>query len=90
MDSSRVTKLLFLSLSLLPSLVLVVLCRAPVPSVGNQTGRIKVVFTPTICKMTCMGGRCQNNCEKGNTTTIISENGYATDTLTAPNFRVGE
>ncbi|XP_062375263.1 latent-transforming growth factor beta-binding protein 1 isoform X2 [Sardina pilchardus] len=59
-----------------------------VPSAGNQTGRIKVVFTPTICKVTCMGGRCQNSCEKGNTTTIISENGYATDTLTVSNFRV--
>ncbi|XP_039639452.1 latent-transforming growth factor beta-binding protein 1 [Perca fluviatilis] len=56
--------------------------------VGNHTGRIKVVFTPTICKVTCMGGRCHNNCELGNTTTIISENGRATDTLTAPNFRV--
>nr|XP_055027745.1 latent-transforming growth factor beta-binding protein 1 isoform X1 [Misgurnus anguillicaudatus] len=56
--------------------------------VGNQTGRIKVVFTPTICKMTCINGRCQNSCEPGNTTTIISENGHATDTLTAPNFRV--
>uniref|UniRef100_A0AAR2KZH8 Latent-transforming growth factor beta-binding protein 1 n=1 Tax=Pygocentrus nattereri TaxID=42514 RepID=A0AAR2KZH8_PYGNA len=55
---------------------------------GNHTGRIKVVFTPTICKVTCTGGRCQNTCEKGNTTTIISENGRATDTLTAPNFRV--
>uniref|UniRef100_A0A3P8WHA4 Latent transforming growth factor beta binding protein 1 n=1 Tax=Cynoglossus semilaevis TaxID=244447 RepID=A0A3P8WHA4_CYNSE len=57
-------------------------------AVGNHTGRIKVVFTPTICKLTCVGGRCHNNCERGNTTTIISENGHATDTLTAPNFRV--
>uniref|UniRef100_A0A8D3B4I7 Latent-transforming growth factor beta-binding protein 1 n=1 Tax=Scophthalmus maximus TaxID=52904 RepID=A0A8D3B4I7_SCOMX len=57
-------------------------------AVGNHTGRIKVVFTPTICKLTCIGGRCHNNCELGNTTTIISENGRATDTLTAPNFRV--
>uniref|UniRef100_A0A8C7I575 Latent-transforming growth factor beta-binding protein 1 n=1 Tax=Oncorhynchus kisutch TaxID=8019 RepID=A0A8C7I575_ONCKI len=56
--------------------------------VGNHTGRIKVVFTPTICKVTCTGGRCQNNCELGNTTTIVSENGHAADTLTAPNFRV--
>uniref|UniRef100_A0A3P9HE69 Latent-transforming growth factor beta-binding protein 1 n=1 Tax=Oryzias latipes TaxID=8090 RepID=A0A3P9HE69_ORYLA len=55
---------------------------------GNHTGRIKVVFTPTICKVTCIGSRCHNNCEKGNTTTIISENGHTTDTLTAPNFRV--
>ncbi|XP_019737683.1 latent-transforming growth factor beta-binding protein 1 isoform X1 [Hippocampus comes] len=56
--------------------------------VGNHTGRIKVVFTPTICKFTCVGGRCHNNCQQGNTTTIISENGRATDTLTSPNFRI--
>uniref|UniRef100_A0A8C5EPM3 Latent transforming growth factor beta binding protein 1 n=1 Tax=Gouania willdenowi TaxID=441366 RepID=A0A8C5EPM3_GOUWI len=55
---------------------------------GNHTGRIKVVFTPTICKLACTGSRCHNNCELGNTTTIISENGHTTDTLTAPNFRV--
>ncbi|MFT7805920.1 latent-transforming growth factor beta-binding protein 1 isoform X4 [Arapaima gigas] len=55
---------------------------------GNHTGRIRVVFTPSICKMTCSGGKCQNSCEMGNTTTIISENGHATDTLTASNFRV--
>ncbi|XP_041105908.1 latent-transforming growth factor beta-binding protein 1 isoform X6 [Polyodon spathula] len=60
---------------------------API-QVGNNTGRIKVVFTPTICKVTCIQGKCQNSCEKGNTTTIISENGHSTDTLTAPNFRV--
>ncbi|XP_014915831.1 latent-transforming growth factor beta-binding protein 1 isoform X2 [Poecilia latipinna] len=57
-------------------------------ALGNQTGRIKVVFTPTICKVTCVGSRCHNSCERGNTTTIISENGHTTDTLTAPNFRV--
>uniref|UniRef100_A0A8C1WLR9 Latent-transforming growth factor beta-binding protein 1 n=1 Tax=Cyprinus carpio TaxID=7962 RepID=A0A8C1WLR9_CYPCA len=67
------------------SLLMSVLCWA---AVGNHTGRIKVVFTPTICKMTCINGRCQNSCQQGNTTTIISENGQATDTLTAPNFRV--
>ncbi|MGH0178286.1 UNVERIFIED_CONTAM: hypothetical protein FKN15_077350 [Acipenser sinensis] len=61
---------------------------APGLTVGNNTGRIKVVFTPTICKVTCVQGKCQNSCEKGNTTTIISENGHSTDTLTAPNFRV--
>ncbi|XP_029030799.1 latent-transforming growth factor beta-binding protein 1 isoform X2 [Betta splendens] len=61
---------------------------SPVHAVGNHTGRIKVIFTPTICKFTCIGSRCHNNCELGNTTTIISENGHATDTLTAPNFRV--
>ncbi|XP_069090798.1 latent-transforming growth factor beta-binding protein 1 isoform X2 [Pleurodeles waltl] len=54
----------------------------------NHTGRIKVVFTPSICKVTCTKGTCQNSCEKGNTTTLISENGHAADTLTSTNFRV--
>ena len=58
--------------------------------VSNHTGRIMVVFTPSICKVTCTKGSCQNSCEKGNTTTLISENGHAADTLTATNFRVGE
>ncbi|KAG7513005.1 latent-transforming growth factor beta-binding protein 1 isoform X1 [Solea senegalensis] len=83
----RITRfhLLFLPLLLL---LLVTVCTIFTAAVGNHTGRIKVVFTPTICKLTCIGGRCHNNCELGNTTTIISENGHATDTLTAPNFRV--
>uniref|UniRef100_A0A8C7KJ75 Latent-transforming growth factor beta-binding protein 1 n=1 Tax=Oncorhynchus kisutch TaxID=8019 RepID=A0A8C7KJ75_ONCKI len=72
----------------LPSLFFLMVCCASRLAVGNHTGRIKVVFTPTICKVTCTGGRCQNNCELGNTTTIVSENGHAADTLTAPNFRV--
>ncbi|EGW02701.1 Latent-transforming growth factor beta-binding protein 1 [Cricetulus griseus] len=55
---------------------------------SNHTGRIKVVFTPSICKVTCTKGNCQNSCQKGNTTTLISENGHAADTLTATNFRV--
>ncbi|XP_050923026.1 latent-transforming growth factor beta-binding protein 1-like [Lates calcarifer] len=78
----RITKF---HLLLLPLLMVCTICSV---AVGNHTGRIKVVFTPTICKLTCIGGRCHNNCELGNTTTIISENGHATDTLTAPNFRV--
>uniref|UniRef100_A0A3Q3GRS5 Latent-transforming growth factor beta-binding protein 4 n=1 Tax=Labrus bergylta TaxID=56723 RepID=A0A3Q3GRS5_9LABR len=77
----RITRIHLLSLPLL-------VCAMFSAAVGNHTGRIKVVFTPTICKLTCIGGRCHNNCEQGNTTTIISENGHATDTLTAPNFRV--
>uniref|UniRef100_A0A673KU64 Latent-transforming growth factor beta-binding protein 2 n=1 Tax=Sinocyclocheilus rhinocerous TaxID=307959 RepID=A0A673KU64_9TELE len=75
---------LLVSLAFFFSLALLLLFFSP----RNHTGRIKVVFTPTICKMTCTNGRCQNSCQQGNTTTIISENGHATDTLTAPNFRV--
>ncbi|XP_075392128.1 latent-transforming growth factor beta-binding protein 1 isoform X6 [Tenrec ecaudatus] len=63
--------------------------RVAVPfQVSNHSGRIKVVFTPSICKVTCVKGSCRNSCEKGNTTTLISENGHAADTLTATNFRV--
>ncbi|XP_072101823.1 latent-transforming growth factor beta-binding protein 3-like isoform X1 [Mobula birostris] len=51
-------------------------------------GRFKVVFTPTICKRTCMKGHCQDSCKRGNTTTLISENGQAADTLTGSGFRV--
>lgn len=80
----RITEVRLLSLPLL------LVCTTFSAALGNHTGRIKVVFTPTICKLTCIGGRCHNNCELGNTTTIISENGHATDTLTAPNFRVGK
>lgn len=76
MATKLICLLFFFSLPLLP--------------VGNHTGRIKVVFTPSICKRTCKKGTCQNSCERGNTTTLISENGHASDILTATNFRVGE
>uniref|UniRef100_UPI00398E8EEA latent-transforming growth factor beta-binding protein 3 isoform X2 n=1 Tax=Pristiophorus japonicus TaxID=55135 RepID=UPI00398E8EEA len=57
---------------------------------GNEPsqGRFKVVFTPTICKRTCVKGHCQDSCQRGNTTTLISENGHAADTLTGSGFRV--
>ncbi|XP_067831583.1 latent-transforming growth factor beta-binding protein 3-like [Heptranchias perlo] len=56
---------------------------------GNEAqGRFKVVFTPTICKRTCVKGHCQDSCQRGNTTTLISENGHAADTLTGSGFRV--
>ncbi|KAG9336485.1 hypothetical protein JZ751_002832 [Albula glossodonta] len=40
----------------------------------SNLDRIKIVFTPMVCKRTCSGGRCFNSCEKGDTTTIYSEN----------------
>ncbi|XP_041121166.1 latent-transforming growth factor beta-binding protein 2-like isoform X1 [Polyodon spathula] len=36
--------------------------------------RIKIVFTPMICKRSCNNGQCYNSCEKGDTTTVYSEN----------------
>nr|BAC35229.1 unnamed protein product [Mus musculus] len=41
--------------------------------------KIKVVFTPTICKQTCARGRCANSCEKGDTTTLYSQGGHGHD-----------
>ncbi|XP_066550639.1 latent-transforming growth factor beta-binding protein 2 isoform X2 [Amia ocellicauda] len=50
---------------------------AVAPKGANLTAnldRIKIVFTPMICKRTCSNGRCFNNCAKGDTTTVYSEN----------------
>ncbi|NWU93237.1 LTBP2 protein, partial [Upupa epops] len=41
--------------------------------------KIKIVFTPTICKQTCRSGRCYNSCEKGDTTTLYSQGGHNHD-----------
>uniref|UniRef100_A0A8C0VBN8 Latent-transforming growth factor beta-binding protein 1 n=1 Tax=Cyanistes caeruleus TaxID=156563 RepID=A0A8C0VBN8_CYACU len=41
--------------------------------------KIKIVFTPTICKQTCQSGRCYNSCEKGDTTTLYSQGGHDHD-----------
>jgi len=41
--------------------------------------RIKVLFTPTVCRLRCAQGRCTNYCERGNITTIYnSEQGGQT------------
>ncbi|KAM3871347.1 latent-transforming growth factor beta-binding protein 2-like [Diretmus argenteus] len=47
------------------------------PAGANLTSsldRIKIVFTPMLCRRVCNGGRCHNICEKGDTTTVYSEN----------------
>ncbi|KAM6202656.1 latent-transforming growth factor beta-binding protein 2 [Rhynchocyon petersi] len=41
--------------------------------------KIKIVFTPTICKQTCARGHCANSCERGNTTTLYSQGGQEHD-----------
>nr|XP_034964450.1 latent-transforming growth factor beta-binding protein 2 [Zootoca vivipara] len=41
--------------------------------------KIKIIFTPTICKQTCRHGRCYNSCEKGDTTTLYSQAGHGHD-----------
>lgn len=59
-------------------LLLLLLIRACVcPPGANLTSnldRIKIVFTPMLCRRVCSGGRCHNSCEKGDMTTVYSEN----------------
>nr|XP_019941030.1 PREDICTED: latent-transforming growth factor beta-binding protein 3 [Paralichthys olivaceus] len=50
--------------------------------------RFKVVIAPLICKRICLKGQCQDTCEQGNNTTLIAENGQASDTLIGQGFRV--
>ncbi|XP_060790649.1 latent-transforming growth factor beta-binding protein 2-like isoform X2 [Neoarius graeffei] len=50
---------------------------AVTPKGANLTAnvdRIKIVFTPMVCRRICHGGQCYNNCERGDKTTVYSEN----------------
>ncbi|XP_020363277.2 latent-transforming growth factor beta-binding protein 4 isoform X1 [Oncorhynchus kisutch] len=49
--------------------------------------RIKVLFTPTICKVRCTQGRCTNFCEQGNVTTLYNSEQGGRAAL-GPGFRV--
>lgn len=50
----------------------------PLPFLGanltSNVDRIKIVFTPMVCRRICHGGQCYNNCERGDKTTVYSEN----------------
>ncbi|XP_067469468.1 latent-transforming growth factor beta-binding protein 2-like isoform X3 [Thunnus thynnus] len=49
------------------------------PAGANLTSnldRIKIVFTPMMCRRLCSSGRCYNSCEKGDITTVYSETAY--------------
>lgn len=65
-------------------------------SADGQTGgaeRIKVMFTPTICKVRCSQERCVNYCERGNVTTLYSGGEGAASRrhgAQGPSFRVCE
>uniref|UniRef100_A0AAQ5WZZ9 Latent-transforming growth factor beta-binding protein 1 n=1 Tax=Amphiprion ocellaris TaxID=80972 RepID=A0AAQ5WZZ9_AMPOC len=39
----------------------------------SNLDRIKIVFTPMLCRRVCNGGRCYNSCEKGDITTVYRE-----------------
>ena len=60
-------------LRLLLTRVCVCLC-FPGANLTSSLDRIKIVFTPMLCRRVCSGGRCHNSCEKGDTTTVYSEN----------------
>uniref|UniRef100_A0A8C7RI37 Latent-transforming growth factor beta-binding protein 1 n=1 Tax=Oncorhynchus mykiss TaxID=8022 RepID=A0A8C7RI37_ONCMY len=55
--------------------------------ISGGAERIKVLFTPTVCKVRCTQGRCTNFCEQGNVTALyISEQGDRA--ALGPGFRV--
>lgn len=66
---------LFSSLSLLLLLLLLIqVCVSfPGANLTSSLDRIKIVFTPMMCRRVCSGGRCHNSCEKGDVTTVYSE-----------------
>ncbi|XP_016392826.1 latent-transforming growth factor beta-binding protein 1 [Sinocyclocheilus rhinocerous] len=55
--------------------------------VRGGSERIKVLFTPTICRLRCTQGRCTNYCERGNVTTIYNSE-QAGQTPPRSGFRV--
>ncbi|XP_016107162.1 latent-transforming growth factor beta-binding protein 4-like [Sinocyclocheilus grahami] len=55
--------------------------------VRGGSERIKVLFTPTICRLRCTQGRCTNYCERGNVTTLYNSE-QAGQTPPGSGFRV--
>lgn len=69
----------FLYVSVLCFQLLLSHCHStPLPFLGanltSNVDRIKIVFTPMVCKRICHGGQCYNSCERGDKTTVFSEN----------------
>ncbi|KAL6478551.1 hypothetical protein MHYP_G00119840 [Metynnis hypsauchen] len=50
--------------------------------------RIKVLFTPTICRLRCSQNRCTNYCERGNVTTVYNSEQQGAPGSAPPGFRV--
>ncbi|KAE8585611.1 hypothetical protein XENTR_v10021376 [Xenopus tropicalis] len=40
---------------------------------SGQVEKVKVMFTPMVCRLRCLGDRCTNQCERGNMTTVYSD-----------------
>ncbi|XP_062861109.1 latent-transforming growth factor beta-binding protein 4 isoform X2 [Trichomycterus rosablanca] len=53
-------------------LITLLCCVSALLCVCSAAERIKVLFTPTICRLRCTAGRCTNYCERGNISTIYS------------------
>uniref|UniRef100_A0ABM5ERY2 Latent-transforming growth factor beta-binding protein 4 isoform X2 n=1 Tax=Pogona vitticeps TaxID=103695 RepID=A0ABM5ERY2_9SAUR len=76
-----------------PQLPLLLLLLLPLASLWLGGGplpgdaqRVKVRFTPMVCRVHCQEGRCTNHCEQGNVTTLYSEDARPAEG--APGFRV--
>uniref|UniRef100_A0A3Q0RLU4 Latent-transforming growth factor beta-binding protein 2 n=1 Tax=Amphilophus citrinellus TaxID=61819 RepID=A0A3Q0RLU4_AMPCI len=61
------------SLSLLLALLNQVCVCFPGANLTSNLDRIKIVFTPMMCRRVCSGGRCYNSCKKGDMTEVYSE-----------------
>lgn len=65
------------SLPLLLLRLIQVCASFPGSNLTSSLDRIKIVFTPMLCRRVCgSGGRCYNNCEKGDMTTVYSETSH--------------
>uniref|UniRef100_A0A669EKP2 Latent-transforming growth factor beta-binding protein 2 n=1 Tax=Oreochromis niloticus TaxID=8128 RepID=A0A669EKP2_ORENI len=62
-------------LSLLLLLNQVCVC-FPGANLTSNLDRIKIVFTPMMCRRVCSRGRCYNSCEKGDMTEVYSETSH--------------
>ncbi|XP_072551408.1 latent-transforming growth factor beta-binding protein 4 isoform X2 [Salminus brasiliensis] len=54
----------------------------------GSSERIKVLFTPTICRVRCSQNRCTNYCERGNITTVYNSEQQRAHGAASSGFRV--
>ncbi|XP_066540517.1 latent-transforming growth factor beta-binding protein 4 isoform X2 [Hoplias malabaricus] len=54
----------------------------------GKSERIKVLFTPTVCRLRCSQNRCTNYCERGNITTIYNSDQQGPLSSTSTGFRM--
>uniref|UniRef100_A0A8C4YJN6 Latent-transforming growth factor beta-binding protein 4 n=1 Tax=Gopherus evgoodei TaxID=1825980 RepID=A0A8C4YJN6_9SAUR len=56
---------------LLPAALLLLPARLPPPA-AQAPSQLRVLFTPTVCRVHCAGHRCTHRCERGNATVLYS------------------